>query len=360
MDTSETFELNISRFIRAPREKVFDAFTNRDALSAWHCPRGMTVAEVSVDARVGGRYRVEMKGRDGSIHTAGGVYREVRRPEFLAFTWQWENGSVPANVQTLVEVRLLEKDGGTELQMRHSGFPAAAARDGHLSGWQSVINRLSDFVDARGSAATLTLYGSPRSSYVRTARMALAEKAVAYTHIPCAPHSTEVLAVNPFGRVPALRDGETALYETAAIVRYIDEGFDGPALLPAMGLGDRARCEQWMSLVIGHYYDAMIRRYVLQYILPKGPNDQPDRAVIEVAMKEIDKQLAVLDVAYGQSDYLAGSTLSMADLFVAPILAYVEAMPEGKQLLQDRANVLRAQSLIRKRPSFISTEPPGR
>ena len=360
MEKSETLELNISRFIRAPREKVFDAFTNRDALSAWHCPRGMTVADVSVDARVGGRYRVVMRSRDGSDHTAAGVYRDIRRPEFLAFTWQWENGSIPANVQTLVEVRLLEKDGGTELQMRHSGFPAAAARDGHRSGWQSVINRLSDFVDAQGSAGTLTLYGSPRSSYVRTARMALAEKGVAYAHVPSAPHSSEILAINPFGRVPALRDGETTLYETAAIVRYIDEGFDGPPLQPTMGIGDRARCEQWTSLVIGHYYDAMIRRYVLQYLFPKAANGQPDRTVIEAAMKEIDKQLAVLDVAYGQSDYLAGSTLSMADLFVAPILAYVEAMPEGKQLLQDRANIRRAQNMIRKRPSYISTEAPAR
>jgi len=357
MDTSETFELVISRFIRAPREKVFDAFTNRDALLAWHCPRGMTVADVSVEARVGGRYRVVMRARNGSDYTAVGVYRDLRRPEFLSFTWQWENGSMPANVQTLVEVRLLEKDGGTQLQMRHSGFPAASARDGHQSGWQSVINRLSDYVDAQGSAGTLTLYGNPRSTYVRTARMALAEKGLAYAHLPCAPHSSEALAVNPFGRIPAFRDGETTLYETAAIVRYIDEGFDGPPLQPVMGLGDRARCDQWTSLVIGHYYDAMIRRYVLQYIFPKGPNDLPDRTVIEAAMKEIDQQLAVLDAAYAQSDYLAGWDLSLADLFVAPILAYVEAMPEGKQLLQDRANIQRAQRVIRKRPSFISTEP---
>jgi len=358
MSAAQTFELNLARFIRAPREQVFDAFTNQRSLSQWHCPRGMTVAEASVDARVGGRYRVVMKARDGSTPTVGGVYREIRRPEFLAFTWQWENGSLPADLATLIEVRLVEKSGGTELQMRHSGFPAAAARDGHRAGWQSVFNRLSDFVDAQGSAGTVTLFGNPRSSYTRTVRMGLAEKGVVYTHVPCAPHSPEVLALNPFGRIPALRDGEIALYETAAILRYIDESFEGPALQPAMSVTDRARCEQWISLVNGHCYDAMARRYVLQYLFPKGPNEQPDRAVIDAALKDIDGQLAVLDAAYGESDYLAGAGLTMADLFVAPLLAYVEAMPEGKQLLAGRANVRRAQGVIRQRPSFIATEPP--
>jgi len=329
MSASETFALNLVRFIRAPRDAVFEAFTNQASLSQWHCPRGMAVADASVDARVGGRYRVVMKARDGSTPTVGGVYREIRRPEFLAFTWQWENGSMAADVSTLIEVRLLEKNGGTELQMRHSGFPAAAARDGHRAGWQSVFNRLSDLVDPQGSAGTVTLFGDPRSSYTRTVRMGLAEKGVAYTHVPCAPQTPEVLAINPFGRIPALRDGQTALYETAAILRYLDESFEGPSLQPVMGVTDRARCEQWMSLVNGHFYDAMARRYVLQYIFPKGPNDQPDRAVIDAALKDIDKQLAVLDAAYADSDYLAGSGLTMADLFVAPLLAYVKPCPRA-------------------------------
>lgn len=49
-----SFDLEMTRFIRAPREKVFVAFTNEAAMAAWHCPRGFHVGEVSADAQVGG------------------------------------------------------------------------------------------------------------------------------------------------------------------------------------------------------------------------------------------------------------------------------------------------------------------
>jgi len=70
--------------------------------------------------------------------------------------------------------------------------------------------------------------------------------------------------VHPFGRIPALRDGDLRLLETSAIVRYPQESFPGPALLPG-NIRDRARVEAWVS-AINSYYDApMIRNYVLQY-----------------------------------------------------------------------------------------------
>lgn len=354
--STETFELNMSRFIRAPRERVFDAFTQPAELAAWHCPRGMSVAEVSADARVGGAYRIAMQRRDGVRHVVAGTYRELARADFLAYTWQWQEGPMPSGVQTLIEVRLADKDGGTELSMRHSGFPAAAARDGHQSGWNSVFNRLSDHLDPEGSAGTITLLGHERSAYTRTARMALAEKGIAYRHAPFGPRTPEVLAVNPFGRIPVLLDGPIALYETSAIVRYLDDAFDGPPLVP-IGPSDRARCEQWVSLVNGHLYDTMARRYVLQYVFPSGEGGQPDRAVIDGAVKEMARQLPVLEQAYGSGDYLAGGALSMADLFVTPLLAYLALFPESKQLLGDCPNIRRAQAVIAERPSFIATAP---
>ena len=101
----------------------------------------------------------------------------------------------------------------------------------------------------------------------------------------------------------------------------------------------------------------MVRRYVLQYLFPRGADGQPDRGVIDTALKEMPAQLAALDQAYGAGDWLAGGALSMADLFVAPILAYVERMPEGAALLAAAPNVMRAQAAVRARPSFIQTNP---
>lgn len=357
MNAPETFTLQQTRFIRAPREQVFDAFVEPAALRAWHCPRGMGVTEAVVDARIGGRWQLSMRARDGSIFTVGGSYRALQRPQRLAYTWRWVGG-VPTmpEVETLVEIELVSRDGGTELRLTHSGFPAEAMRDSHGQGWASTLNRLVDRLDARGSAATLVLFGDPRSSYTRTARMALAEKGLAYSFERCAPHTPAIQALHPFDRIPALRDGDIALWETSAIVRYLDECFEGTPLLPGTILG-RARCEQWVSAVNAYLYDTMIRRYVLQYLFPRGADGRPDRAVVDAALREMPAQLAALDQAYGRGDHLAGAALSMADLFVAPILAYVEQMPEGRALLEPAPNVRRAQAMLRSRASFAATDP---
>jgi glutathione S-transferase len=298
-----------------------------------------------------------MQRRDGARHIVGGSYRELRRPDFLAYTWHWEEGVNSTDAQTLIEVRLADQAGGTQIEMRHSGFPSETARDAHRNGWSSVFNRLNDHLDPQGSAGTIALLGDGQSSYTRTVRMALAEKGVAYRHDPSQPHSPAVLAANPFGRIPVLLDGPIALYEASAIVRYLDDGFDGPALVP-MGTSDRARCEQWVSLVNGHLYDTMARRYVLQYVFPKGEGGQPDRKVIDQAVNEMTRQLPVLEQAYGKGgDFLAGAAISMADLFVAPLLAYLPMFPEGKQLLGDFPGIRRAQAVIAERPSFAATVP---
>jgi glutathione S-transferase len=347
----------MSRFIRAPREKVFDAFVTESLMAAWQCPRGMRVTKASADVRVDGEWQIQMAARDGTQMSVGGRYRELQRPQRLAYTWRWQGDFKPMAVETLIEVEFESRDGGTEMRMTHSGFPEATNRDQHQHGWGSCFNRLVDLLDERGSAATVTLLGDPRSSYTRTARMALAEKGVAYTLQRCAPHSPEVLAIHPFGRIPVFRDGDTALWETSAILRYIDESFgDTPSLTPGR-IADRVACDQWVSAVNCYLYDTMVRRCLLQYLFPQGEEGRPDRAVIDKAVAEMPAQFAALERAYQRSDYLAGGGISFADLFVAPILAGVEKTPEGAQLMSDMPNIRRAQAAIRQRASFVLTDP---
>lgn len=359
MTARDTFDLTISRTIHAPRQKVFDAFIKPDILKQWFRPRGFTIAEVSLDPRIGGRYRVTMQPRSGTTETVGGEYREIKPPERLVFTWKWD-GKMGEMGETLVTVTFDERRGEqgveTEVRMHHSGFPAPEARDGHQSGWNSVLSELVDLVDPRGSAATITVYGDPRSSYVRTVRMALAEKGVAYAHEPVAPHTERVVAICPFGRVPAFRDGDFTLYETTAIVRYVDECFEGPSLI-ATNPWARAKMEQYVSLINCHGYDAMVRRYVLQYVFPKGPGGTPDRGVIDKALPEIKALLEVLDLAYGPRILLAGPSVTLADLLLAPIIFYLPQFPEGKTLLAAAPNVVRAHAAIAERESFKATAP---
>lgn len=356
MTEAATFHLEMTRQIRAPRERVFDAFTDHTALAAWHCPRAMLVLEVCTDARVGGKYRIVMGARDGRRHAAFGEYQRVDRADFLAYTWQWEGGELPGGVRTLIEVTLTDQDGGTHLHMRHSGFPDAASRDDHCTGWQSVFNRLNDYLDPDGTAGTLTVFGDPRSNYVRTARMALEEKGLAYRLTTAGPHTPELLAHNPFGRMPAFTDGPISLYETRAIVGYIDEAFGDPIFTPA-GLTAHARCEQWVSVINCHAYDAIIRRYVLQYVFPKGEDGKPDRKVIDAAVPDIAKHLDVFEQAYGPRDYLVGNGLTMADLFLAPLVFYLGMFPETAALLESHPNIRRGYGVMQARPSFAATVP---
>lgn len=360
MTARDTFDLTIRRVIRAPRQKVFDAFIKPELVRQWMGPRGFKLTALEMEPRAGGRYRLTMQHRHGDTSTVNGTYKEITPPERIVFTWKWDGERMAALPETLVTVTFTERKGEegaeTEVQLLHSGFPAADVRDEHNGGWQGCLNKLADFTDARGTAATLTVIGTPRSTYVRTVRMALAEKGLKYTYDPAAPHTPPVDAISPYGRVPVFRDGETALFETSAIVRYLDETFDGtPILAPNARL--RAQMEQWVSMINCHGYDAMVRRYVLQYVFPKGEGGAPDRKTIDAALPEIEQLLGILDKAYGKRNFLVGDTVTVADLFLAPIVVYLGMFPESKALLAKVPNVSRAHAEIAERESFKATMP---
>jgi glutathione S-transferase len=201
------------------------------------------------------------------------------------------------------------------------------------------------------------IHGMPQSTYVRTARMVCEEKAIPYDLEPLMPGDMKDRGLHPFGRIPAMTHGEVRLFETAAIACYLDLTFDGPAMQPEDPVA-LSEMVQWISAINDTVYDAMVRRIVLQYIFPRGADDQPDRSVIDPALDQARDQLATLDEAYGTGNYLVGGGLTIADLFLAPILFYLEQMPEGPELLAGAPNVNRAFSAISDRPSFSATLPP--
>ena len=88
-----TDSLVIKRHFKAPPERVFAAFTEKGLMQAWYGPEAMTVPHCEVDARVGGKYRVEMHSPAGSVHIVTGEFREIHPPERLVYTWGWLNGA---------------------------------------------------------------------------------------------------------------------------------------------------------------------------------------------------------------------------------------------------------------------------
>ena len=204
---------------------------------------------------------------------------------------------------------------------------------------------------------SVTLFGYPQSTFVRTVRMTLEEKGVPYVLEPVDIKSPEFRRHHPFQKMPAFRHGEIGLYETSAIARYIDEAFPEPPLQPENPAG-RGLMMQWISNILCYLDGAMIRRFVLEHVFPSGADGKPDREKLDAALEEIRYQLQVLDEGLDGRAFLAGETVSLADFFLAPIIYYLEKFPEGSRALEAAPRVTAWHAEMSRRPSYTATVPP--
>ena len=199
----------------------------------------------------------------------------------------------------------------------------------------------------------VTIYGMPQSTYVRSCRMACIEKGVSYDLEPLLPQSEDMLALNPTGQVPAFRHGDLLLQEAGAIVRYVDEAFPGSQLQPDDVAG-RAQMNLWMSLTADRFYQTMIRDIVLPRL---GVIEKPEQTIID-AGKTLQQQLERTDQNLQKHAYLAGNDLTLADLFLVPILFWIGKTPEGQASMPKVPAVRSWYEKVVERPSFKETAPP--
>lgn len=200
------------------------------------------------------------------------------------------------------------------------------------------------------------LYGIPQSTYVRTAIMTCAEKGAQHKLVVQRPHSPEQRELHPFGKVPAMKHGDVQLYETSAICRYIDQTFDGPALIPASA-AEAGLMEQWVSVSNSYLYPSMIDKYALLYLIPMLQGTEPDRAAIEAGVAKMTSSMEMLDKSYDGRDFLVGDSLTLADLFVMPIVQTMSMLAESKKALDGCANLKRAFETMSARKSFAAAHP---
>ncbi|MFN0161516.1 MAG: glutathione S-transferase family protein, partial [Burkholderiales bacterium] len=113
----------------------------------------------------------------------------------------------------------------------------------------------------------------------------------------------------------------------------------------------------WISAINSYFYDAAVRRVILQYLFPKGADGKPDRGTIDPALAQVGALLAWFERAYGERNFLVGNAVSIADLLLAPIIDYLGQVPEGPSLLAAHTGVVRAHQAIAVRPSFSATRP---
>jgi glutathione S-transferase len=127
----------VRRFIAAPPQRVFDAWTDARVIPRWFKPGGVPLRHLEIELRVGGRWHMTM-GTPGDRELAGwGEFREIDRPRRIVYTWNWTPD--PVGRETVVTVDFLERDRGTEIVIRHQGFPAVRARDQHRGGWAACL-----------------------------------------------------------------------------------------------------------------------------------------------------------------------------------------------------------------------------
>jgi uncharacterized protein YndB with AHSA1/START domain len=130
---------------------VFDAWLDASAIAKWIGPRVVKAEVKELSPKVGGRYRIHMKGADGSDGpTVSGTYREIVRPERLVFTWAWQTAHPHGNAghEMLVTLTFVERAGKTEVTLRHERFESNESRDSHNQGWNASFERLAEFLAA--------------------------------------------------------------------------------------------------------------------------------------------------------------------------------------------------------------------
>ncbi|GAA1060444.1 SRPBCC family protein [Agromyces bracchium] len=151
MTAQSDAQFTITRIFNAPRELVWQAWTeSADAAEWWH-PRGILIKDgsVSVDARPGGRYAYTMVNpADGSEYPTAGVYREVDPPRRLVFTWA--SPGDPDDTAPVITVDLRELDDDrTEMLFHVRGFPGAPGDENVYDGWDSAFDLLGEQLAAR-------------------------------------------------------------------------------------------------------------------------------------------------------------------------------------------------------------------
>jgi glutathione S-transferase len=203
-----------------------------------------------------------------------------------------------------------------------------------------------------------TVHSVPGSPFGRAALAILEEKGAAYRFVPLPPGSSkspEHLARHPFGRVPVLEHDGFTLYETQAILRYLDRVLPEPALTPA-DPRQAARMDQVMNVSDWYLFQGVGNVIGFQRIVgPRMLGLTPDEALIEAAMPRARLVFAELARMLGEQQFIAGDVLTLADLHTAPQVSFLSLTPEWATLTAPHPNLRAWIARLEARPSFQAT-----
>jgi glutathione S-transferase len=203
------------------------------------------------------------------------------------------------------------------------------------------------------------VYGPALSTYVWSVRLALAEKGVAHelVEVPFGAHREEPhLSRHPFAKLPAFEHDGFALYETQAILRYIDEGFPVAPLQPT-DLHQFSRMNQIIGIVDAYAWPSIAGGVLINRVLKPRMGLPVDEAAIAAALPRARLCVSEISRLMGDQTYLTGDRVTLADLMVIPLFYFFGRMPEGEAPLAEHANIRPWMRRMEARQSFQVTKP---
>jgi glutathione S-transferase len=205
------------------------------------------------------------------------------------------------------------------------------------------------------------VYGAAMSPYVWSVRLTLAEKGVAHESISVVAsefRSEAHLERHPFGKIPAFEHDGFMLYETQAIMRYVDEAFPAAPLQP-IEVHPFARMNQIMGIVDNYLTPCLLAGVIFQRLVGPLLGRMADEAKVQASLPQVRLCLGEIVRLAGDQPFLVGETLTLADLMAIPQLYYFKKFPEGMAQLAELPTLAAWVNRMEARQSLQVTTPAG-
>jgi glutathione S-transferase len=199
------------------------------------------------------------------------------------------------------------------------------------------------------------VHSIPGSPFGRAVFATLEEKGADYALQRVAMRTPDHLALHPFARVPILRHGDFRLYETQAILRYLDRALPAPSLTPADPRA-AARMDQLMNVNDWYLFQGVGNVIGFQRVVgPKLMGLTPDEAAIAAAMPKAHAVFDQLARELGDNRYFVGDQVTLADILLASHLDFFREIPEWAPLAGPHPNLVAWLERMNARPSMVAT-----
>jgi glutathione S-transferase len=321
-------ELLLTRTFRAPPALVFRLWSQAQHMQRWFGPQGFTCTHCEIDFRPGGKWLACIESEQSGPLWMGGEFREIEPDRRIAFTFGDRDPAANVHPSTEVVVTFTDRGGGETLQTFHqTGFPTVLFRDRHITGWTSAFEKAEAYAQdlAETSTPVVSAFrwvpdfarGQVRDLRVR---WALEEAGRPYlTHLLEQGEQAQPAyrALQPFGQVPAYREGGIALFESGAIVLHIGETSE--ALMPEEPEG-RARARVWLLAALNSVETVVQQLGEIDAFHAGEAWAQARRPAV---VERVQKRLGELAEALGDKDYLEGD-FTVGDLMMASVLRIID------------------------------------